>query len=673
MIFRKLLFRAFVPVLLCILLVAGALYVSMQWYLALMLRNHLAQKAAELTTLVESILESDTRRSLQQAALFARLPEVQEAYRIAGQGNPDDETDPYHQLAREHLRRVLAPHLQSYEEVMGGKLRLHFHLPNARSLARLWWHRQINRDGVWIDVSDDISAFRQTVLDIARSGQPIRGIEPGRGGFELRGMVPVLSDQGAVLGSVEVLSNLGTVLDSTALAHAEVRVLMNRPLLAISTQLKDPAKYPPVAEDWILASGLAAGQILPEVDSAWLRSVLTEPVYRLQGTFFELWLPIIDYRGQNVGLFWLRQDFSEDLAVNAGLRRAFSIAFFVLMLLLLFAVAGSLEFLVLRPLRLVSDFAARLKQGDFSGRLPHQETTELDRLSSDLNSIAEGVGATARNLAATSDLASRLSLTLRDNSEHLRVNFEASTVAIQELATTAAEVKESAQLAFNNSAGVREQSRAALDVAADGNRTFDTWSEHMERLQRSLEQVGNDAGHMSEAVDHILSIVAEIDDFADRTELLAINASIQAAKGGAGGAGFATVAKATKQLAVQSKTAAANADPLLRRVQHTSGRNAKSARQSLEDMAQALRLLEQSRASVAALTDQIDQFDASAEAVSASSQQQFVAIQQLTTAITGMRNSLQAHHKTITSLDHSARELNEVASAIQQTIARLRW
>ena len=111
---------------------------------------------------------------LEEAALFSRLPVVERAYRVALSGNIDDEADPRGQEAREMLRREMAPYMDGFVNwTVKKEFQLHYHLPNAHSLVRLWrdgW--QTTRDGKKVDLSDDISGFRESVLKVNESGKP---------------------------------------------------------------------------------------------------------------------------------------------------------------------------------------------------------------------------------------------------------------------------------------------------------------------------------------------------------------------------------------------------------------------------------------------------------------------------------------------------------------------
>ena len=145
--------------------------------------NTINERIDENVNLVYSSISTIASRALQEVSFFTKLPEIQNAYEIALSGNIEDEKSPEGQLAREMLRIELKPFIDGYKAQTGRSyIKLHFHLPNARSLARLWREGyQTTRDGVKVDVSDDLSSFRNTVLQInSGSHDPITGIEVGR-------------------------------------------------------------------------------------------------------------------------------------------------------------------------------------------------------------------------------------------------------------------------------------------------------------------------------------------------------------------------------------------------------------------------------------------------------------------------------------------------------------
>uniref|UniRef100_B8DRN3 Methyl-accepting chemotaxis sensory transducer with Pas/Pac sensor n=2 Tax=Nitratidesulfovibrio TaxID=2802295 RepID=B8DRN3_NITV9 len=296
--------KLFLPFALSVLLLGGGAY----WFLAgeltdlkgVFLRQMARAKANEVSQSVELL----AAQALEQAALFSQLPAVQAAYATALSGRIDDEKDPMAQQAREALRRELAAHLASFEAVTGRKFKLHFHLPNGRSLVRLWSKKQIKRDGQDIDVSDDISSFRKTVMDVNRTGQPMKGIEVGRGGFDIRGVSPVKGADGKQIGSVEVLIEFAPLLKIASSAEGEdVLLYMNASLGSLAQGMSDTTKYPRVGNDFIFAAGNpqipAAALVTPQLLAAGKAGLSTAE----GGDTALVAFPVKDYRGEQVGVF----------------------------------------------------------------------------------------------------------------------------------------------------------------------------------------------------------------------------------------------------------------------------------------------------------------------------------------------------------------------------------
>jgi len=153
--------------------------------------NYFKEKIIELRLSSNRLAKA----ALSHAELYSRQPKVIAAYKLALKGDIDDPMDRNVAIARDKLRKFADPILNGIKEnTPETKYKLHFHLPNGRSLVRIWRKTQ-QLDGR--DISDDLSSFRQTVLDINQGNhQAITGIELGRGGFAVRGLAAI-SDEAA--------------------------------------------------------------------------------------------------------------------------------------------------------------------------------------------------------------------------------------------------------------------------------------------------------------------------------------------------------------------------------------------------------------------------------------------------------------------------------------------
>ncbi len=240
--------RILLPVLVAILIAGIGTFIGISTTIHSMVDDQVAgQQAATESAVAEAVdtkiheyeafLSATQDAMTQQASLFSRLDFVEESYRVALSGNIDDEFDAKGQEARQMLRAATTGYTAGYREQTGAKnFDLHFHLPNSHSLLRVGqmdW--QTKRDGKKLDISDDLSSFRPTVTQVNRERKGVKGIEVGRGGFAVRGLVPVTGGDGSHLGSVEMLGDFNAILTKLkSSGKEEFAVYMDARLLDIA-------------------------------------------------------------------------------------------------------------------------------------------------------------------------------------------------------------------------------------------------------------------------------------------------------------------------------------------------------------------------------------------------------------------------------------------------------
>ncbi|MCL2875815.1 MAG: ATP-binding protein [Betaproteobacteria bacterium] len=257
-------------------------------------------------------IEANEQEAVKLTSLIARHPSVMKAYEIALSGDTDDAYSPQAQSARELLRKELAFTLDSYKEQVGNKLQLHFHLPNTRSLVRLWRDKNTWINGEPLDASDDLIEYRSTVSEVIKTGKAVKGIELGSGGLAIRGVIPIKAPDGRLLGSAEVLQDFQSVLDTvTGDGKVEFILYVNKERVfidmdkknptAIAMDMRDPVKNPHKG-DFVLAKktkdGASDSLITPEL----LTKGKYGEVIEYHGSIALATLSINDYQGTQLGV-----------------------------------------------------------------------------------------------------------------------------------------------------------------------------------------------------------------------------------------------------------------------------------------------------------------------------------------------------------------------------------
>lgn len=544
---------------------------------------------------IYSSIDQLGRGALDMASIFSEIPDVQTAYRLASLGNMDDEADHEMQLAREQLRKVMAPYIAGYKKQTGkAALKVHFHTANGRSLVRLWrdgW--QAKRNGKKVDISDDLTSFRNSVVLINKGDhKPLKGIEIGRGGFAVRGLSAVSSQSGEHLGSCEVLVSFGDVLKANHVNNSyQIAVYMLSDLLPIATKLQDPIKNPVLDGQYVFTSSTDKAVTTPVITSALLDAGRSEESQKIVGNQFVSTFPIADFSGKTVGVAALVYDMSKVSTLiagiqDAGIKTKSSIVWrfgggALGLVIILFALIFYVTRIVIGPLQMAVNAAQKIALGDLSDTINYQSKDEVGVLSDAINKMTDSLKVKAEEATQIAKGNLQVQVSVASDRDTMGKAFQAMVANLNDVL---GEVHSAADQIDSGSVQVSDTAQTLSQGATESAASLEEISSSMNEIGSQTQQSAVNAGEASRlattaqdaaktgsvrmgemvtamteinvAGQNIGKIIKVIDEIAFQTNLLALNAAVEAARAGQHGKGFAVVAEEVRNLAARSAKAA---------------------------------------------------------------------------------------------------------------------
>ena len=242
--------------------------------------------------------------------------------------------------------------------------------------------------------------------------------------------------------------------------------------------------------------------------------------------------------------------------------------------------------------------------------------------------------------------------------------------AVTETATTVEEVKQTAQVSSQKAKYVSDSAQRATQVSQSGKKSVEQSIEAMNRIRQQMESVAESIVRLSEQSQAIGEIVAVVNDLAEQSNLLAVNAAIEAAKAGDQGRGFAVVAQEVKSLALQSKQATAQVRTILGDVQKAISTAVLATEQGSKAVETGVKQSGEAGDSIRILTDSIAEAAQAATQIAASSQQQLAGMDQVAMA---MENIKQASMQNVTGTrqaEVAAQNLHALGLKLRRLIER---
>lgn len=321
-----------------------------------------------------------------------------------------------------------------------------------------------------------------------------------------------------------------------------------------------------------------------------------------------------------------------------------------------------------RQIRDTRQLTKRLEQVIGTGSLPERTSTsgsaQIKGLEEAVVSLLSWLGALQQTAEVQFNSVRVASTQLNDTAERMEEVVSTHAAALQETQVTAEQLGRTSATAAEKARSVIEATNRAEAVGRDGERDLDLSVEGLDDVQSQADVLGNRISALLERTRQIGAIVETVRDLADQSNMLALNASVEAVRAGEHGKGFAVVAREVRTLADRSLQAARQVKQLVAEVDTSIAEAANMSNNARDRVVSGLDQVRTSAERLRELTSIVRESAGAARQIAAAVAQQDEGIRQLFEAVRTQGDMMEV------SVD-AVRQTSDATRALEEAVLRI--
>jgi methyl-accepting chemotaxis protein len=328
---------------------------------------------------------------------------------------------------------------------------------------------------------------------------------------------------------------------------------------------------------------------------------------------------------------------------------------------LLLAVTATmlLNRMIAAPLIEISRAAEQIVTGDLTVHISlDHRGDEVGALAGAFRKMVENLRDVNKEIVDGVTILASSATEIMTSTAQLASSATETAAAVNETTTTVEEVKQTAQLSDQKAKYVLESARKSAQVSQIGEQSVEETIQVMNRIREQMGSIAESIVRLSDQSQAIGEIIATVNDLAEQSNLLAVNAAIEAAKAGEQGKGFAVVAQEIKSLAQQSRQATSQVRTILGDIQKATSAAVMATEQGSKAVEAGVKQAAETGESIRLLTDSLAESGQTATQIVASSQQQVVGTDQVALAMANVKLASEQTAESTRQTEAVARNLH---------------
>ncbi len=314
----------------------------------------------------------------------------------------------------------------------------------------------------------------------------------------------------------------------------------------------------------------------------------------------------------------------------------------------------------------------RMAEGDLTARLNGGSRDEMALVVGSFNEVGDAFSGVLRQLRQATDQLASSAAELSASADEMEKGSGGQTTQATRAAAAMEEMSATVVEVAKNASEAARFSGAASEMAEKGGNVVSETVTGMRAIAQTVENAAFVVEALGRSSNQIGEIVAVIDDIADQTNLLALNAAIEAARAGEQGRGFAVVADEVRKLAERTTKATGEIAGMIRAIQGDTQKAVASMKEGTEQVEGGVSLANEAGAALAQIVEGVRKVSEMVSHIATASEQQSSATQEISANVETIARLAQENGASISQSARAAADLLRLSTDLQQVVGRFR-
>jgi len=323
---------------------------------------------------------------------------------------------------------------------------------------------------------------------------------------------------------------------------------------------------------------------------------------------------------------------------------------------------------ILRYINIFREHSNSVATGNLTGRILVRSSDEMGQLGHDLNTMTDSLSSVTRQIT---DACHQMVTTL----EEVRKAVEAQSSgaaeqssSINQITASLDEIEKSSTQTMDKAKSLGEITERTQEKGQLGLSAVEQSIAGMDAVRKKVEAIAQTILDLSNQTRQVGEITAAVNTLSQQSKMLALNASIEAAKAGEAGKGFAVVAAEVKNLAEQSEQSTVQVQKILEDISHATEKAVMATEEGTKGVDQGTNLVEQTGEIVRNLCDVIREASIASQQIEAAIRQEGIGIEQITAGMNEINQVTSSFVTSVKQTTDAMENLTRVAKSLKEHV-----